>query len=100
MKKYQEYKINNLKKLKELIYTLDLDEGIRIRADENKTKYYFIFITKLDDVFTINLTSKKIDEHGSIIPGNQNLWFTNTDPNNVINIINSKMKLPIEAWSY
>ena len=46
MKKYQEYKINSLKKLKELIYTLDLDEGIRIRADENKTKYYFIFITK------------------------------------------------------
>lgn len=100
MKKYQEYKIKNLKKLKELIYTLDLDEGIRILADENKTNYFFIFITKLDDVFTINLTNKKIDENGFTIPGNKNLWFTKTDPNNVINIINSKMKFPIEAWSY
>lgn len=100
MKKYQEYKISNFKKLKELIYTLDLDEGIRILCDENKNNYYFMFITKLDDVFTINLTSKKIDENGSIVPGNKNLWFTNTDPNSVINIINSKMKRPIEAWSY
>lgn len=99
---YSERKITQLRELKTLFWGLDLDEGIRFVADvPGYQNGAFVFATKCDDRFCINMKERILDpESSQYVPGNKEQWKYFETAETAWNYANKYLKSPIEAYYY
>ena len=73
---YSERKITQIRELKTLLWGLELDEGIRFVAEiPGYEKGAFVFVTKCDDKFCVNIKEKVMDEATKeFVPGGKEQW--------------------------
>jgi hypothetical protein len=102
IKRYNDKKIKNLEELRRLINALELDEGIRIIGSDSRFKRGgFIFITKQAEKYCVNICDRIFDiEYSSYIPGGKEEFLYFSDPNEVFEQLNNRMKKPLSAWFY
>lgn len=99
---YSERKITQLRELKTLIWGMDLDEGIRFVSDvPGYEKGVFIFVTKTDDRFCVNIKERLFDENSKqYVPGGREQWKYFEKAEAAWNYISKFLKSPIEAYYY
>ena len=100
--RYEERRIKTVDELRDLIKTLDLDEGIRIRGDLKAfPNGGFIFITKMGNRYTINTTEQILHvDRKTYVPGGAEKWFFASTPDETWVLIMNKITSPLEAWIY
>ncbi len=99
---YSERKITQLRELKTLLWGLDLDEGIRFVAEiPGYEKGAFVFLTKCDDRFCINIKERVLDPSSNqLIPGGKEQWKYFETAEAAWNYANKFLKSPVEAYYY
>lgn len=99
---YSERKITQLRELKTLFWSLDLDEGIRFVADvPGYEKGAFVFLTKCDDRFCINTKERVLDPAtNQFVPGTKEQWKYFETAEAAWNYASKYLKPPIEAYYY
>jgi hypothetical protein len=99
---YSERKITQLRELKTLFWSLDLDEGIRFVADvPGYEKGAFVFLTKCDDRFCINIKERVLDTASNrFVPGSKEQWKYFETAEAAWNYASKYLKSPIEAYYY
>jgi hypothetical protein len=99
---YRERKITQTRELKTLLWGLDLDEGIRFMADyPTYERGAFVFVTKCDDKYCINVKDKLKDEStGEFVPGGKEQWKYFETAEAAWNFISKLLKHPFEAYYY
>ena len=99
---YSEKRINNLEDLALLIQAMDQDEGIRIHGDIQRFKGGgFIFITKPDDRYCLNIVDRIYDSttNTSTVGGNDEwIYFHNFEK--VWERLKKLILNPLEAYAY
>lgn len=97
-----EKEIQNSNELKEILTSLDLDEGVRILGKINNYRGGgFIFINKISSKYCINTTERIYDsKKKSYFPSGKEdfLYFNEVDK--VLDFINSNAQKPVRAWYY
>lgn len=99
---YSERKITQLRELKTLFWSLDLDEGIRFVADvPGFEKGAFIFLNKSDDRFCVNFKERVFDpETKELVPGHKEQWKYFETAESAWNYVSKYLKSPIEAYYF
>lgn len=99
---YTERKITQLRELKTLIWSLDLDEGIRFAAEVPGYKEgAFVFLNKSDDRYCINIKERVKDtETNQLVPGQKEQWKYFETPETAWNYVSKYLKSPVEAYYY
>lgn len=99
---YSERKVDNLEDLALLIHAMDQDEGIRIRGDIKRFQGGgFIFVTKPDDRYCLNIVDRIYDPIKNIDTVGQNdewIYFHNFEK--VWNKLKNLIRNPLEAYAY
>jgi hypothetical protein len=100
--RYSERKITQVREIKTLLWGLDLDEGIRFVANiPGYEKGAFVFITKCDDKYCINIKEKVLDEATKdYIPGGKEQWKYFETAEAAWNYVSKYLKPPFEAYYY
>jgi hypothetical protein len=99
---YGERKITELNELKNLVWALDLDEGIRFVANvpghQGKS---FVFITKCDDKLCVSVKERILDKSlNQYVPGENGEWKYFETPESAWEYIRELLPSPIEAYYY
>lgn len=99
---YTERKITQLRELKTLFWSLDLDEGIRFVADvAGYEKGAFFFLNKSDDKFCVNIKERVLEpETNQLVPGHKEQWKYFETAESAWNFVSKYLKPPIEAYYY
>jgi len=99
---YSERKITQIRELKNLLWGLDLDEGIRFVAEvPGFEKSAFVFVTKCDDKYCISVKEQIRDETSSeLIPGGKEQWKYFETAEAAWNYMSKLLKHPFEAFYY
>jgi hypothetical protein len=99
---YAERKITQIRELKTLMWGLDLDEGIRFITElPGYEKGAFVFVTKCDDKFCVNIKEKLVDEAtGEPVPGGKEQWKYFETAEAAWNYVSKMLKHPFEAFYY
>lgn len=99
---YDERKITQLRELKTLLWSLDLDEGIRFIADVPGYKEgAFVFITKSNDQYCVSLRDKVMDEKiNQVVPGGREQMKYFETAESLWNYVSKFLKPPFEAYYY
>jgi hypothetical protein len=99
---YSERKITQIRELKTLLWGLELDEGIRFVAEiPGYEKGAFVFVTKCDDKFCVNIKEKVMDEATKeFVPGGKEQWKYFEKAEAAWNYISKFLKPPFEAFYY
>jgi hypothetical protein len=99
---YSERKITQIRELKNLLWGLDLDEGIRFMAElPGYGKGAFVFITKCDDKFCVNIKERIQDEATKeLVPGGKEQWKYFETAEAAWNFVSKLLKPPFEAFYY
>jgi hypothetical protein len=99
---YAERKITQIRELKTLLWGLDLDEGIRFTAEvPGFEKGAFVFVTKCDDKYCINVKEKIRDEaSGESVPGGKEQWKYFETAEAAWNYVSKLLKHPFEVYYY
>jgi hypothetical protein len=99
---YSERKITQVREIKTLLWGLDLDEGIRFVADiSGYEKGAFVFVTKCDDKYCINIKEKVLDETTKeFVPGGKERWKYFERAEAAWDYISKDLKPPFEAFYY
>ncbi|MGB6681255.1 MAG: hypothetical protein WBF08_08050 [Candidatus Bathyarchaeia archaeon] len=99
---YSEKRVNNFEDLALLIQAMDQDEGIRIRGDIRRFKGGgFIFITKPDDRYCLNIVDRIYDSttNTDTVGGNDEwIYFHNFEK--VWEKLKNLIRNPLEAYAY
>ena len=100
MIKYRERRIRRPGELKRVLEGLDPDEGVRIIGSLSG-KDVFIFITRSSNEYCVNLCDQVYDKDlEAIVPGGREEWLHASTPDEVWDLIASRIKKPLEAWIY
>jgi hypothetical protein len=99
---YKERKITQLSELKNLVWGLDLDEGIRFLANvPGREGRSFVFVTKCDEKICVTTKDRILDKSlNEYIPGGKEEWKYFESPESAWQFISSLLKTPIEAYYY
>jgi hypothetical protein len=99
---YSERKITQVRELKTLLWGLELDEGIRFVAEiPNYENGAFVFVTKCDDKFCVNIKEKVMDEATKeFVPGGKEQWKYFETAEAAWIYISKFLKPPFEAFYY
>jgi hypothetical protein len=99
---YSERKITQTRELKTLLWGLDLDEGLRFTAEiSGYEKGAFVFVTKCDDKFCINIKERVLDEISKeLIPGGKEQWKYFETAEAAWNYLSKFLKPHFEAFYY
>ena len=99
---YSERRVNNHEDLTLLIKAMDQDEGIRIRGDIQRFKGGgFIFITKPDDRYCLNIVDRIYDSTtNTSTVGDNDEWIYFHNFEKVWERLKNLMLNPLEAFAY
>jgi hypothetical protein len=99
---YGERKITNLDDLKNLVWALDLDEGIRFVSNSSRPQgKSFVFITKCEDKLCISIKERIFDRSlNQYVPGGKEEWKYFETPEEAWQFITGVLPTPLEAYYY
>ena len=99
---YSEKKVNNLEDLALLIQAMDQDEGIRILGNIKRFKGGgFIFVTKTDDRYCLNIVDRIYDSTKNIdTVGENDEWIYFHDFEELWDKLKNLIRNPLEAYAY
>jgi hypothetical protein len=99
---YSEKRVNNFEDLALLIQAMDQDEGIRIRGDIRRFKGGgFIFITKSDDRYCLNIVDRIYDSTtNTYTVGGNDEWIYFHNFEKVWEKLKNLIRNPLEAYAY
>jgi hypothetical protein len=99
---FSEKEIRSFNELKEIILSLDLDEGVRILGKLNDYRGGgFIFINKVSSKFCINTTERIFDsKQKTYSPNGKEAFLYLNEVENVLEFIEINAQKPIRAWYY
>jgi len=99
---YSERKITQLREFKNLVWGLELDEGIRWIADyPNYKDGAFLFLTKCDDKYCVSIKERVFDKAmNDFVPGGKEQWKYFETAESAWNYISKTLRTPIEAFYY
>ena len=100
--RYSERKITQTRELKNLLWGLDLDEGIRFETEFPGYQHgAFVFVTKCDDKYCVNIKERMLDESSNkFVPGGKEQWKYFETPDGAWTFVGKFLKPPFEAYYY
>lgn len=99
---YSEKRINDLQELKLLVWSLELDEGIRFVTEMPEYRDgAFVFLTKSGGRFVANIKERVFDETlGNYVPGSHEEWMYFDKAQDVWSFVTKLLKPQFEAFYY
>ncbi|HXQ92628.1 MAG TPA: hypothetical protein VN739_06450 [Nitrososphaerales archaeon] len=99
---YSERKITQIRELKTLLWGMELDEGLRFTAEiPGYEKGAFVFVTKCDDKYCINVKERVVDEISKeMVPGGKEQWKYFETAEAAWNYLGKFLKPHFEAYYY
>src|SRR5271169_2846940 len=99
---YSVRKITQIRELKTLLWGLELDVGLRFTAEiSGYDKGAFVFVTKCDDKFCVNIKERVIDETTKeLVPGGKEQWKYFEKAEAAWNYLGKFLKPHFEAYYY
>ncbi|MFN3621501.1 MAG: hypothetical protein ACK4TI_01285 [Nitrososphaerales archaeon] len=101
MEGYREKVLRTFKELRAALEQLDSDAGIRISGSFAEFDGGgFIFISKAEEGFIVNICDSVKDGSGVFIPGEREKWLNLKNVAEVMNFILKTAKRPLKAYLY
>ncbi|MEM1994549.1 MAG: hypothetical protein QXW32_03620 [Nitrososphaerales archaeon] len=101
MEGYREKVLRTFKELRAALEQLDSDAGIRVKGSLAEfDDGGFIFISKAEEGFIINICDSTKDDNGVLIPSRKEKWLNLKSVAEVMDFILKSAKRPLKAYLY